>query len=254
MNYPSYANSTPNPWYSSARKESTQRPLNPAQIDRELKGFTPVLEAVGNQYLTRFCKAKGISVSALTKMGAKVRGTVIAFPSVAGISYRDMASGRRWMRGRFKDHPINIVYGREPYVRALVSEGQSDTCALLDAYSDADVVCLPLGAPGDGVGPEEWLSPIWIEQLRLYPKIYIATDSDAPGERAWQYFRDSGLPCVRHAPPTGFTDWCEALAAGEASDLAPYRGNGSSEVLLRGPTKGGLPQCLPVVQPRRGRR
>jgi hypothetical protein len=208
-----YTQAVKNDEYERLARESAQRPLNPPQIEQALAGFVPVLAAEDNECLAGFCAAKGIGLGALTIMGARANGVEIAYPYAAGVKFRRMDGSAyastgtdRRMWGRFRNHPLPIFYGREPYARAVLSESETDAAALIDAYPDADVAVMPLGA-------SVW-SDVWTAQFAgVYVIVHVATDADAAGEQAWEnIWRTARVPgAVRHAPPKGFKDWAEAL-------------------------------------------
>lgn len=190
-----------NPWYERAHhRESDQLPLGPLGIEAALRGFgdptTPEARA--------FTEARSLSTGPFTRMGARVKGDVIAFPFAAGVKFRRMDTGKRWMTGRFKEHPLNIYYGTQPYARVLVSESETDTAALLTLYPNWDVALMPLGACC-------W-SPLWTAQLASYSAVAAALDNDKAGDVGAALIAAALPQAVRHAPPEGVKDWSAWLA------------------------------------------
>lgn len=192
-----------NAWYDrAASADSIQQPLGPMGLAAELSGYsTPESSTAAKEFMA----ARGLDTGPLVRMGARVRGPAIAYPFVAGVKYRRMDTGRRWMRGRFRDHPLNVYYGTEPYQQVFVAESETDTAALLAAYPTCDVALMPLGAA-------TW-APIWTAQLAIYPAVYIALDNDDAGELGAELIAAALPQAVRHAATGEVKDWSAWIAA-----------------------------------------
>jgi hypothetical protein len=204
--------------YDRLRRESDQPPLGPTGIETALQGFSRELHLSAE--LKAFAAARGMDTGPFYRMGARFRGPDLAFTQPAGVKFRRMTKvwdptrreyvTRRWMRGQFKRHPMNIYYGNEPYRRVLVVESETDCAALLVLYRDYDVALMPLGA-------KNWF-PIWSAQLDCYPKIYIALDNDPSGEYGAGLIKKALPRAARHAPPDGAKDWSAWYAARRQED------------------------------------
>jgi hypothetical protein len=191
------------PWYERASRESNQRPLNPVARETALRDFTRELHT--NPELSDFAAARGLDTGPFYLMGAWVRGPVIAYPFAGGIKFRDTQTNKRWMRGRFREHPLNIYYGSEPYARVLVAESETDTAALIRLYPEVDVALMPLGA-------RVW-TDIWTAQLANYEQVLIALDNDQAGEAGAVNIGAAVPQAARFAAPGEVKDWSEWVAA-----------------------------------------
>lgn len=199
-------------WYDRPYSESHPTPLGPLTFDSWRDATVPVDQS---DEARRFAAERGLTTGPFVRMGCRVgawqaplrlspadAGQVLWYPSTAGLKCRRMDNGAKRSMGAFRDHPLNVFYGSDPYARVLVAESETDAAALLTLYPEADVAVAPLGA-------RTW-APIWTAQLALYPAVYVAYDADEAGEEGAAKVCAALPQAVRHAPPDGkdWAAWC----------------------------------------------
>lgn len=166
-------------------------------------GFEPLPDPGENKALDALCAAKGITIPALVRLGARLSApTVLAFAYPGGIKYRDLVTGRRWNFYGSSFEELKIVRaGAASAETCIVCEGETDAAWLSERYPDADIAALPAGA--------RRFTPKYAEQLRGYRQVLAALDNDESGEAGAEKILQSVPNSARFAPPEGANDWCE---------------------------------------------
>jgi hypothetical protein len=121
------------------------------------------------------------------------------FPE-AGIRYRDLVQDRRWTTpgASFHEH-ARIIPGANSNGTCVVVEGETDAARMSGAVGHDVMITWAMDGP---------IPKAWEDALQPYDLVYLAQDSDPPGEQAAAKMRRLHRNTVRWAPPEGCKDWC----------------------------------------------
>lgn len=173
--------------------------------------LAPIPEPGENPALDAFVARKHLTHASLVRVGTRMAAyDVLAFAGPGYIKYRNVVNDQRWSYPDCDWSKLRIIRAGAAQARTvLVSEGESDSARLTDAYapSGADVAILPAGA---GYFPAGYAA-----QLSSYELVLAALDTDEAGERGAQHIVTTIPQAQRFAPPAN--DWC----AVEPDDLPP---------------------------------
>jgi AAA domain len=160
-----------------------------------------------------FCERKGVSLDALTALGARVathrQRSCLAFAgwnrdgsAVVAIKYRPLDGSSdeseaekpsTWMRP--------IVLGNQSSLDWFIAEGETDAARLYDLVGDAAaIVVLPTGALAR-------FKLVWAERIPRGATIYLCQTRTWPGDAGAEKARRALGVAVRLRPPE--TDWCD---------------------------------------------
>lgn len=173
--------------------------------------LAPIPEPGENPALDAFVARKHLTHASLVRVGTRMAAyDVLAFAGPGYIKYRNVVNDQRWSYPDCDWSKLRIIRAGAAQARTvLVSEGESDSARLTDAYapSGADVAILPAGA---GYFPSGYAA-----QLSSYELVLAALDTDEAGERGAQHIVTTIPQAQRFAPPAN--DWC----AVDPDDLPP---------------------------------
>jgi 5S rRNA maturation endonuclease (ribonuclease M5) len=162
--------------------------------------FDRLPEPGANAALDALVDAKGITIAALVKLGAKLSpdGELAFAYRGPGICYRALTTGNRHRRpGSTVTHMKIVQHGVERSQTCLVVEGETDGARCSIEY-DCDVAIMP----GVDSVPMESV----VEQLEPYKQVLIGLDTDKAGNDAAAKIAEHSPNSVRFPPPAN--DWC----------------------------------------------
>lgn len=167
---------------------------------------------------------KGITTSALTRMGARISGFEVVYPFPDGNKFFNLVSRARRNTKDAEFKQMKRVRGTASTgEKAFVVESETDCASLSDACPEWDVYIQPVGARG--------VKAAFKHQLDGCTQVLLGHDADDAGHDGALKFLELIPGAQRFAPPEGYKDWNEAISSGVTPELPMPNPWGMRELL-----------------------
>jgi len=230
------------PWSTARRTPAMRLPEPPAETwqEKAMDAGLACAEVLWSdddwaRLWLAWLRARGLSDDTIRRAGLGVHlvdGDLAGLYVAQGITIPWMVAGNLWTlkirRALGKPKYIQVKGGQAALYLAddlagrdvaVICEGEFDALLLRQHISDLAAVATFGGATTHDV--TGWLP--WLVHVR---QLWVATDADAPGEAAWQFWQKTTKRARRLLPPGGCKDITDAHLAGH--DLRAWIGDAIS--------------------------